>query len=568
MTSDTARSSAASDKSSGMSAERSPEASRGTSGLPHTHRVAGAMCGLIAAGVALGVAELVAAFVASQSSPIVAVGGTVIDATPQWLKQFAIAHFGTNDKPVLLGTIVAVLIGLALLTGALAVRRTPIGLGGVALLGIVGAAAAETRPASVGLAFLPSVLGAVAGGFALHVMLRSLRRVGPRVRKATPAVEPRKPGSVADQVHDYLGGIDRKGGGYNRRAFLFTSLGAAAVAGVAGGAGRVAINRRFDVAASRAAVRLPAPASAARTLPRGVDLKLDGLSPFVTSNKEFYRVDTALIVPQLSTADWQLKIHGLVDHPMEIDFPTLLKRDLIERDITLTCVSNEVGGQYVGTARWLGARLADLLKEVGVHKDADQIVSTSIDGMTIGTPTAVVMDGRDAMLAIGMNGQALPAEHGFPVRMVVPGLYGYVSATKWVVDLELTRFADNKPYWVKRGWARKAPIKTMSRIDTPRPLSKVKAGRVAVAGVAWAQHRGVEAVEVRVDGGGWHAARLATVPSIDTWRQWVYEWDASPGQHTIEVRATDRTGTVQPSRRAKPFPSGATGWQSTVVTVA
>jgi DMSO/TMAO reductase YedYZ molybdopterin-dependent catalytic subunit len=296
-------------------------------------------------------------------------------------------------------------------------------------------------------------------------------------------------------------------------------------------------------------------------------LKVDGLSPFMTSNKEFYRVDTALIVPQLSTTDWQLKIHGMVNQPMEIDFPTLLQRNLIERDITLTCVSNEVGGQYVGTARWLGARLADLLDEAGVRNGADQVVSRSIDGMTIGTPTAVVMDGRDAMLAVGMNGQPLPAEHGFPVRMVVPGLYGYVSATKWVVDLELTRFADNKPYWVKRGWARKAPIKTMSRIDTPRPLSTVKPGRVAVAGVAWAQHRGVDKVEVRVDGGDWTPTRLATVPSVDTWRQWVYEWDAAPGQHTIEVRATDRTGAVQPERRANPFPSGATGWQSTVVTV-
>ena len=386
------------------------------------------------------------------------------------------------------------------------------------------------------------------------------------LHEARPGAE-RGGDSLQDVVHRYLEGIDRKGAGYNRRAFLVTSIGAVAVAGVAGGAGRVAINRRFDVAASRAAVRLPAPKSAARTLPRGVDLKIDGLSPFVTSNKDFYRVDTALIVPQLSTDDWRLKIHGMVDRPVEIDFETLLKRDLIERDITLTCVSNEVGGPYVGSARWLGAPLADLLREAGVHGSADQIISTSIDGMTIGTPTAVVMDGRDAMLAIGMNGQPLPPEHGFPVRMVVPGLYGYVSATKWVVDIELTRFADSRPYWVRRGWARKAPIKTMSRIDTPRPLSKVKSGRVAVAGVAWAQHRGVDKVEVRVDGGDWTSTRLATVPSTDTWRQWVYEWDAEPGQHTIEVRATDRAGAVQAERRAKPFPSGATGWQSTVVTV-
>jgi DMSO/TMAO reductase YedYZ molybdopterin-dependent catalytic subunit len=365
----------------------------------------------------------------------------------------------------------------------------------------------------------------------------------------------------------YLTAVDRKGAGLDRRAFLVTGLGAAAVGVATGAAGRAGLARRFDVNASRQAVRLPAPMSPAPPTPAGVDLRLPGLSPFRTPAADFYRVDTALVVPQVSPERWVLRVHGMVDREVELSFDELLRRPLVERDITLTCVSNEVGGPYAGNARWLGAPLADLLREAGVRPGADQLLSRSADGMTIGTPTAAVMDGRDAMLAVGMNGQPLLPEHGFPVRMVVPGLYGYVSATKWLVDLELTTFARADPYWVRHGWARKAPVKTMSRIDTPRPLARVPAGPVAVAGVAWAQHRGIAAVEVRVDGGPWQRARLAAVPSIDTWRQWVWQWDARPGRHTVEVRATDRTGTVQPSRRAEPFPSGASGWHSTVVMV-
>jgi DMSO/TMAO reductase YedYZ molybdopterin-dependent catalytic subunit len=326
--------------------------------------------------------------------------------------------------------------------------------------------------------------------------------------------------------------------------------------------------RRSSVAASRAAVRLPEPVSPAAPLARGTDLRLPGLTPFRTPNDGFYRVDTALVVPQVATEDWRLRVHGMVRTEVELDFATLLRRDLVERDVTLTCVSNEVGGPYAGNARWLGAPLADLLAEAGVDPRADMLLSTSVDGMTIGTPTAAVTDGRDALLAVGMNGEPLPAEHGFPVRMVVPGLYGYVSATKWVVDLELTRFADAEAYWTERGWAEKGPVRTMSRIDTPRPFARVQPGRVAVAGVAWAQHRGIARVEVRVDEGPWKRARLAPVPSADTWRQWVWRWDARPGTHTIEVRATDADGVTQTARRADPFPAGATGWHSTTVTVA
>lgn len=244
-----------------------------------------------------------------------------------------------------------------------------------------------------------------------------------------------------------------------------------------------------------------------------------------------------------------------------------MARGLIERDITTTCVSNEVGGTLAGSARWLGAPLAALLEEAGVRDGADQVVGASFDGMTIGTPTAVVLDGRDAMLAVGMNGEPLPLEHGFPVRMLVPGLYGYVSGTKWLIDLELTTFDAVDPYWVRRGWDQRAPIRTASRIDVPRPLEEKPAGTVAVAGVAWAQHRGVSTVEAQVDGGGWRPARLATAPSTDLWVQWVYDWDAEPGPHTLAVRATDRDGTTQPQDRTPPFPGGSTGWHSVVVTI-
>jgi DMSO/TMAO reductase YedYZ molybdopterin-dependent catalytic subunit len=495
------------------------------------------VCGLLAALAALAVAELAATLVRAQASPVIAVGGSVIDATPTPLKEFAVREFGTNDKPVLIGSILAVLVLLALGTGALAVRHRVVGLVGVALLGLVGAAAAATRPDAQPLDPFPSLAGAVVGATALLALLRPLT-------------------ASAEETVDV-----------RRRQLLVTGFWVAAGSLVAGTVGRLLNSRHGNVSASRAAVDLPAPASAAKPLPAGAELELDGLSSFVTPNKAFYRVDTALVVPQVPTDGWTLKVHGMVDKELELDFDQLLARDLVERDITLTCVSNEVGGKYAGNARWLGALLAPLLAEVGVHDDADMVLSRSTDGMTIGTPTAVVMDGRDAMLAVGMNGEPLPAEHGFPLRMVVPGLYGYVSATKWLVDIELTRFDKETPYWTERGWAPKAPIKVMSRIDTPKPFAQLQPGKVAVAGVAWAQHRGIDKVEVRVDGGRWSTARLADVPSTDTWRQWVWEWDATAGGHDIEVRATDHTGATQPEKRAAPFPSGATGWHSTAVTV-
>jgi DMSO/TMAO reductase YedYZ molybdopterin-dependent catalytic subunit len=354
-------------------------------------------------------------------------------------------------------------------------------------------------------------------------------------------------------------------GGIDRRRFFLTGATGVAAALVAGSAGRV-FARRFEADASRAAVRLPSTAAIPEP-PAGTNLRVPGLSPFITPNEDFYRVDTALLVPAVKAEGWQLRVHGMVERELTLTFDQLMARPLVARDITLACVSNEVGGEYVGNARWLGALLKEILEDAGVDPLADQLVSRSVDGFTAGTPTSVVMDGRDALLAIAMNGEPLPLDHGFPVRMVVPGLYGYVSATKWLVDIELTTFDAFDAYWIRRGWAQQAPIKTQSRIDTPRPEARARAGTVPVAGVAWAQHRGIAAVELRVDGGPWIPAELSVEDTVDTWRQWLVRWDATAGEHELQVRATDQTGMVQSEEHAPPFPDGATGYHSVKVQV-
>ena len=337
----------------------------------------------------------------------------------------------------------------------------------------------------------------------------------------------------------------------DRRSFLVTAGVTVAAAAIGEVAGRSFATRK-NVSAAQAAVRLPRAAVPAPPLPAGVNLPVPGISPFITPNGQFYRVDTALIVPQVDPTGWQLRIHGMVAREIVLNFDQLLHRPLIEDYITLCCVSNPVGGSYVGNAKWLGASLSSLIRAAGPLPGAQQLFCTSVDGFTSGVPLATVLDaGRDSLVAVAMNGAALPTEHGFPARLVVPGLYGYVSACKWVVDIEVTTWAGAAAYWYQNGWAQQAPIKTESRIDVPAPGSQVKAGKVSVAGVAWAQHKGIEAVEVRVDSGPWHEATLAAVPDLDTWRQWVWEWDATGvGPHTIEARATDKTGYTQTSLQA------------------
>jgi DMSO/TMAO reductase YedYZ molybdopterin-dependent catalytic subunit len=507
----------------------------------------GVVIGLVCGAVAIGFAQLVAGIVDPDASPIVTVGGSAIDATPEWLKSFAIRTFGTSDKLVLLIGIAVVLTACALVIGILAVRRPWVGFAGLAAFGLTGVAAAASRPTAEGVDVLPAVAGAAAAGITLILLLRagSLRgETSPAATSTGPTVP---------------GGMDR------RRFFLAGAAGAAAAV-LAGGAGNL-FARRFEADASRAAVRIPSPVGGTEP-PAGLDLRVKGLSPFFTPNDVFYRVDTALLVPAVKAEDWRLRVHGMVEQELTITYGQLLARPMIERDITLTCVSNEVGGEYVGNARWIGARLKDLLDEAGVDPAADQIVTRSVDGFTAGTPTALALDGRDAMLAIAMNGEPLPLAHGFPVRSVVPGLYGYVSATKWLEDIELTTFDAFDPYWVRRGWAEQAPIKTESRIDTPAPSQRLGIGLVPVAGVAWAQHRGIGAVDVRVDGGPWMPAELSPQDTIDTWRQWLVMWDASAGEHELQVRATDQDGAAQTEDRAAPFPDGATGFHTVVVNVS
>jgi DMSO/TMAO reductase YedYZ molybdopterin-dependent catalytic subunit len=351
----------------------------------------------------------------------------------------------------------------------------------------------------------------------------------------------------------------------DRRKFLAVSGVTAVGATAAGVGGQMLSNKRFSVNTST--VRLAAPAVKPKPLPKGATLDIPGLSSFYTSNADFYRVDTSLVIPQVQAASWQLRIHGMVDNPTTITFDELMKMPMIEHDVTLTCVSEGVGGGYIGNARWEGTLLASVLRKAGIQPGAEQIVMRDAGGMTIGVAADPVMDGRMSLLAVGMNGQPLPQAHGFPVRVVIPGLYGYVSATKWVVDMELTTFAAFNAYWVQRGWSQQAPIKTESRIDVPKAASTVPRGTVTIAGVAWAQHRGIEAVEVYVEG-TWRQAKLASQDTPDTWRQWYYRWDATtPGTYQVMVRATDKTGHTQTSVKHQTEPDGATGYHTIHVTV-
>jgi DMSO/TMAO reductase YedYZ molybdopterin-dependent catalytic subunit len=551
----------------------------------------GIVTGLITAAVALGVGQLVAGITGPQGSPVVAVGGAAIDLTPPPLKNFAISTFGSNDKTALVTGILVLLAVFAAAIGVAAFHRFSYGVAGLAVFTGIGLAAALTRPTSHPADVLPSLAGAAAGLITLNWLVRAAtadaaaRR--PRGEPAAPPGErpaalpdngrPAEPAPGASWVPGQPTGAHRKQPasahrdpadrpGSGRRQFLVAGSVAVVAAGVTGLVGR-ALGERTSVSQARAAVRLPPPVQRAPGLPAGTDLRIPGLSPFVTPNGSFYRVDTALVLPEVAPSSWQLRIHGMVTHEMTLGYRDLLNLPLLEDWITLCCVSNPVAGPYIGNAMWLGASLARLLRAAGIRAGAEQLLCTSVDGFTSGTPVQTVMDGRDALLAVAMNGVPLPVAHGFPARLVVPGLYGYVSACKWITDIKVTTFAGEYAYWAQRGWSQRAPIKTESRIDVPNGSATVRAGRTPVAGVAWAQHKGIDAVEVQVDSGSWNRARLAAVPGIDTWRQWVWEWDATPGNHVIRARATDATGYTQTAALAPPEPNGATGYPTVNVTV-
>ena len=516
-----------------------------------------AAVGMLAAAVTLSVGHFVALIVAPGASPLLAVGAWVIDIVPPWVKDTAIALFGTGDKVALLvglGLLVAILAGAA---GILEYRRSPWGVVVLVAVGVIATVAALTRAGATINWSIPTALGVVGGAVVLRIASDRLRRWHQDASTSEATGLPRRPGAPLEPA-----------AGLSRRKFLTAVIVAAGVAAVAGAASGI-MSRATEVANTvREAIRLPKPAQPAPPIPAGAELDIQGLATVVTPNDNFYRIDTALGVPNIEPADWKLRIVGMVENEIEIGWDELLALPLEEAAVTLTCVSNEVGGDLIGNAVWLGYPLRHLLERAKPTADADMVLSRSIDGWTASTPIeALTDDSRVAMLAVGMNGETLPLQHGFPVRMVVAGLYGYVSATKWVTQLEVTRFDLAAAYWTDRGWAEKGPIKTSSRIDVPRAGTAVAAGTVTVAGVAWAQHTGISRVQVRVDEGPWQDARLAEAINIDTWVQWVWEWDAEPGAHELQVRATDTYGKTQSETRLPVVPDGAEGWHLIRVTV-
>ena len=507
-------------------------------------RIAGGLFGLLAAGVSVGTGELTAALFRPESAPVIAVGNRLILFTPEPVKRWAIRNFGTGDKHALLLGIYLILAVCAVVIGLISISRRRLGLVGVGLMGLLGCYCAWTAPAGRISDAVPSIVGAAAGIWFLRRLL----------------------GTLAADAADDAGPVALL---TDRRRFLSTAISAATLAGLGGVLGRALQHSRFDANKARAKVVLPAPTDSSPAPRVGYDLGKSGV-PFQTPSKDFYRIDTALTVPQVDPASWRLRIYGQVEREVRLSYNDLLARPLVERWVTLACVSNEVGGDLISTALFRGVLLADLLEEAGMDPKADQLLATSADGMTIGSPTSVVLDGRDAMLAVGMNGEPLPVEHGFPVRMVVPGLYGYVSACKWIVDLRATTFADYQAYWVQGGWAAQGPVRLAARIDRPSRSEKVAVGtQLAIAGVAWDQHVGVSRVQIQIDDEPWQDATLAPVPSTDTWRQWVSLWTPSrAGPHHIRVRAYDARGIAQDEDLRDPFPSGATGLHTITVTAA
>ncbi len=540
------------------------------------------LAGLVATGFAVALSEMLASFFVSAPSLVLTIGQRFIDITPAALKDWAIAVFGTNDKAVLIGGIAVVTIIIGGLLGVVARKRMQVAVIGFVAFGVLGYALGITDPlATAGATLIPAIAAAGSGIAVLVFLLRLLQGPATDAADPIPAVSPDA-----------------------RRAFM-TASGAAVVLAIGQVVvGRLASGRTQAAVAAREQVTLPtvapspsttaatastttvaattaaaeeAPVTEATTTTQAAEVvrtvadptpaqiaQVDGVSELITPNETFYRIDTALSIPSVDLDDWEVSFTGLVDSPFSLTYDELVELPMVERYITICCVSNSVGGDLIGNAKWLGVPLKDLVERAGVQPEGTQLIGRSVDRFTVGFPTASVFDGREALLAIGMNGEPLPVRHGFPARLVVSGLYGYVSATKWLSEVEFARWDDFDAYWIPRGWAKEAPIKTQSRIDTPRP-GTVDSGTRAIAGVAWAQNRGVDGVEVQVDDGRWMEATLPEELAIDTWRQWHVEYDFTPGAHTIAVRATDRTGTTQTSEIVPPRPDGATGYHTVQV---
>ena len=513
----------------------------------------GQLSGVASAVLALCVGELAASLL-NVVSPFTAVGSEFIDRTPKWLKELAINWFGTSDKAALRAAMTVTILSLAALVGSKARIKPKIGSTAIYSFGLFGALIAVSRPGEGITSAIPALVGAVVGAKLLGSLIDIVRRNDPA---------------------QAMLGNDREPGSWGRRRFIVTASTAAVGAVGATLAANQINSRRISQAQIEAQKKLSTLNSngsnygnvVSAAPPISADSTLSPVTPFITPNADFYRIDTAFSAPRVRLDTWAVEIGGRVDRPLRLTYDDLIGRPQVERVITICCVSNEVGGDLIGNAVWQGVLLADLLDEVGVRAEATQVFGTSVDGWTCGFPVQMALDGRDAMIALLMNGEQLPINHGFPARMIVPGLYGYVSATKWLSKIDLTTWDEAVGYWVPRGWSRDAPVKTQSRIDVPRRDVTIAPGKTPIAGIAWAQHRGISKVEVRIDEGQWREARLSADLTDDVWRQWILEWDATPGDHVIQVRATDRNGDTQTQEVARVDPDGATGWHTRTVSV-
>jgi len=506
-------------------------------------RVYGLILGLSSAAIAVAVGMLVASL-GDAANPIDAVGSSVIDRTPAWLKDLAITWFGTNNKTALRVGIWVVLAVVACVLGIMSRKSQSPLIGGFIVFSVLGMVSALERPSSDTLSVLAPLIGGAVGIFVAVYLGAMLRTKS--IALNTPS-ESRVPL------------------GWDRRRFLQTSGALGVVAVGVGTIGRIREIQRVDNVRSQIPTSLPPVPTQDQVI-----FSEPGFHPtdsFVTPTQSFYRIDTALSFPTINLDKWNVRIHGMVDSPIELTYADLTALPQVERMITISCVSNPVGGRYIGNAIWQGVLLRDVLNTAGVKSGVEQVFSRSVDGWTCGFPIDAALDERDALIAIGMNGEPLSLKHGFPARLIVPGLYGYVSATKWLSEIELTTW-DNKGYWIPRGWSQVAPIKTQSRIDVPRPDTTTPAGEMLIAGVAWAQHTGITKVEVRIDEGPWQVATLGNDFSNDTWRQWTLPWMATPGEHVIQVRATDKSGYTQTDIRSDVAPDGATGWHTRRVRIS
>ena len=523
----------------------------------------GALAGIAAAAAALGFSQWVEG-ASDIPGLVLAVGEWVVDYTPGWVVEWSIEDLGSAGKGNLLPGITLISFLVAAKLGDVSLRTSRLwGVLGFTAFGFFGAFAAGRNPQS------PTVAGWFWSLFATGLGITTLIVLVGIARRTI--AEPRD-----DQLASPLNPPR------SRRAFLAWSGGAGAVALVGVGLGKATAGpsaaelARDAIVLPTATTTTPAATSTTTTevaaaTPGAVTAEPftspAGLSRWITPNEDFYRIDTAFSIPQVDPAGWTLNFTGMVDTPYALTYDEILGMDLVDQAITMSCVSNPIGGDLVGNAVWTGIPLVDLLERAGVQPGATQVTSRSVDDWTSGFPTELLGDGRNALLAVGMNGEPLPIRSGFPARLVVAGIYGYVSATKWISEIRMTTWEDFNGYWINLGWSKDGPIKTTSRVDVPKNQARIAAGVTPVAGVAWAPIRGISAVEIRIDNNDWIACDLARPGSDETWVQWKSDWDAPEGTHQIAVRAFDGNGDVQPIGPKTVAPDGAEGWHQIVVEV-